>query len=97
MTALCYIFLSSLRGCKSEALLKNHKGSAQSIMDISQINIKELIRDVKKEKTTLKQMLENNMMLLNLQKQILKLQIAEDQERKKKQERENKRRKDEER
>lgn len=66
-------------------------------MDISQINIKELIRDVKKEKTTLKQMLENNMMLLNLQKQILKLQIAEDQERKKKQERENKRRKDEER
>jgi len=47
-------------------------------MDISQINIKELIRDVKKEKTTLKQMLENNMMLLNLQKQILKLQIAED-------------------
>lgn len=66
-------------------------------MDISQINIKELIRDVKKEKTTLKQMLENNMMLLNLQKQILKLQIAEDQKRKKKQERENKRRKDEER
>ena len=40
------------------------------IIDISQINIEELTRDVKKEKVTrlLKQIMESNVMLLNLQK-----------------------------
>jgi len=46
---------------------------ATSIVNISQINIGGLIRDVEKEEAIrlLKQMLENNVMLLNLQKQIL--------------------------
>ncbi len=53
---------------------------ATSIIDISQINIKGLVKYIKEEEATrlLKQMLENNIMLLNLQKQLLKLQIAED-------------------
>jgi len=56
---------------------------AISIIDISQINIEGLIKDVEEEKAMrlLKQVLENNMMLLNLQKQLLKLKVAEDQKR----------------
>jgi len=52
----------------------------QNIVDICQVNIKELIRDVEEEEVTrlLKQIIVNNMMLLNLQRQILKLQVAED-------------------
>ena len=48
----------------------------QNIVDISQVNIKGLIRDVGEKEVTrlLKQIMENNMMLLNLQRQILKLQ-----------------------
>jgi len=63
---------------------------ATSIMDISQINIERLIRDVIEKKRTrlLKQIMENNIMLLNLQKQILELQITEYQKRKRQQERE---------
>jgi len=51
---------------------------AISIVDISQINIEELIRDVREdeEMRLLKQIMENNMMLLNLQRQILELQVA---------------------
>jgi len=51
---------------------------ATSIVDISQINMEELIRDVGGEEATmlLKQMLENSMMLLNLQKQLLELKVA---------------------
>jgi len=43
---------------------------ATSIVDISQINMEGLIRDVEEEKAMrlLKQVLENNVMLLNLQK-----------------------------
>jgi len=50
------------------------------IVNISQVNIRELIRYVEKEKATrlLKQVIKNNMMLLNLQSQILELQVAED-------------------
>jgi len=46
-----------------------------SIVDISQINMEELIRDIREEEVIrlLKQIMENNMMLLNLQKQILEL------------------------
>ncbi len=42
---------------------------ATSIVDISQINIKELIRDIgeKEAMRLLKQVLENNVLLLNLQ------------------------------
>jgi len=52
----------------------------QNIVDISQVNIKGLIRDVGEKEVTrlLKQIMENNMMLLNLQRQILKLQVTED-------------------
>ena len=66
----------------------------QNIVDISQVNIKGLIRDIEKEKETrlLKQIIENNIMLLNLQRQILELQVAEDQERRRKQERKQRRR-----
>ena len=43
---------------------------ATSIVDISQINIEGLIRDVREKEVMrlLKQVLENNVMLLNLQK-----------------------------
>jgi len=52
----------------------------QNIVDVSQVNIKGLIRDIGEEEVTrlLKQIVENNMMLLNPQRQILKLQVAED-------------------
>jgi len=58
---------------------------ATSIVDISQINMEGLIRDMKEEKAMrlLKQVLENNVMLLNLQKQLLELQVVEDQKKKK--------------
>ena len=45
-----------------------------SIINISQMNMKGLIRDVWGK--DLKQIMENNVMLLNLQKQILELQIV---------------------
>ena len=63
---------------------------ATSIVDISQINMEGLIRDVEEEKAMrlLKQVLENNVMLLNLQKQLLELQVAEDQKKRREQERE---------
>jgi len=61
---------------------------ATSIVDISQINMEGLIRDVEEEKAMrlLKQVLENNVMLLNLQKQLLELQVAEDQKKRREQE-----------
>ena len=63
---------------------------ATSIVDISQINIEGLIRDVREEEVMrlLKQVLENNVMLLNLQNQLLELKVAEDQKRRREQERE---------
>ena len=58
-----------------------------------------LIRDIKEEEAMrlLKQVLENNILLLNLQKQVLELQIAEDQKKRREQEREWRRRKYDER
>ena len=55
-----------------------------SIVDISQINIKGLIREVGEEKTTrlLKQVIENNVLILNLQRQKLELQVIKNQKRK---------------
>ena len=69
------------------------------IVDISQINMKGLVRDVGEEKAMrlLKQVLENNIMLLNLQKQLLKLQVAKDQKRRREQKREWRRRENNER
>jgi len=51
-----------------------------SIVDIRQINMEGLIRDIRKEEATklLKHIIENSVMLLNLKRQILELQIAED-------------------
>jgi len=50
------------------------------IVDISQVNMEELIRDVEKEEVIrlLKQILENNVILLNLQKKLLELQAVKD-------------------
>ena len=64
------------------------------IMDINQINIEGLIRDVEEEDTTrlLKHIMENNIMLLSLQRQILELQVAENQKIRRQQEREQRRR-----
>jgi len=49
-------------------------------MDISQINIEELIKNMREEEAMrlLKQIIKNNIMLLSLQRQILELQIVED-------------------
>jgi len=51
---------------------------ATSIFDISQVNMEELIRDVgdKEVMGILKQVMKNNMIILKLQKQLLKLQEA---------------------
>ena len=68
---------------------------ATIIVNISQINMEGLIRDMREEEVMglLKQVLENNVMLLNLQKQLLELKVAEDQKRRREQEREWRRRK----
>ena len=70
-----------------------------SIVDISQVNMEELIIDVREEKVTrlLKQIIKNNVMLLNLKRQILKLQVAKDQKRRRQQEKEQKRKENEKR
>ena len=49
---------------------------ATNIVDISQVNMEELIRDVGKKEAMrlLKQVMENNIMILKLQKQLLELQ-----------------------
>jgi len=68
--------------------------TTNSIVDVSQVNMERLIRDMGEEKAIrlLKQIMENNVMLLNLQRQILELQVAEDQKRRRQQEREQRRR-----
>ena len=60
----------------------------REITDISQINIEEMIRRYGEEETArmMKEIIENNAMMLKLQKQIMELQVAEE-ERKKKQKR----------
>ena len=66
----------------------------QNIMDISQVDIKRLIRDMgeKEETSLLKQIIQNNVMLLNLQRQILELQVVKDQKRKRQQEQKQRKR-----
>jgi len=59
-----------------------------------QISVKELIRDIGEEKAMrlLKQVIENNLMILKLQKQMLKLQEVEKQKKRRDQDREQLRR-----
>ena len=68
---------------------------ATNIIDISQVNMKGLIRDMKEKEAIrlLKQVMENNIMILKLQKQLLELQKAEKQKRRREQEKEWRRRK----
>jgi len=56
---------------------------ATSIVDISQLNTEELIRNVEEGKLMrlLKQVIENNEMILKLQKQVVELQEAEKRKR----------------
>ena len=63
---------------------------ATSIVDISQINMEGLIRDIEEEEVMRlpKQVMENNMIILKLQKQLLKLQEAEKEKRRREEERE---------
>jgi len=63
---------------------------ATSIVDISQINMEGLIRDIEEEEVMRlsKQVMENNMIILKLQKQLLKLQEAENEKRRREEERE---------
>jgi len=70
-----------------------------TIIDISQVNMEELIRNVREEKVTrlLKQVIENNVMLLKLQKQLLELQVAKNQKRRREQEKEWRRKENKER
>ena len=72
---------------------------ATIIVNISQINMEGLIRDMREEEVMglLKQVLENNVMLLNLQKQLLELKVAEDHKRRREQEREWRRKKNDKR
>jgi len=57
---------------------------ATSIVNISHMDIEELIRDVKEGKAMrlLKQIIKNNEMILKLQKQVVELQEVEKRERK---------------
>jgi len=68
-------------------------------MNIRQINMKGLIRNVGEKEATrlLKQIMENNVMLLNLHRKILELQVAKDQKRRRQQEREQRGRENKER
>ena len=54
-----------------------------NIVNISQVNIEGFIRDVEEEKAIrlLKQVMENNIIILELQKQLLELQEAKKQKR----------------
>jgi len=66
-----------------------------TIIDISQVNMEELIRDVREGKVArlLKQVIENNVMLLKL----LELQVAKNQKRRREQEKEWRRKENKER
>jgi len=53
--------------------------------DISQVNMEEIVREYGEEEMTrmMKEIMENNVTMLKLQKQIGKLQIAEEEEKRK--------------
>ena len=75
---------------KEEIFWKNE------MAEISQINMKEMVRKYGEEETVrmMKEIMENNGMMLKLQKQIIELQVAEE-ERKRKQRRRQKEKKQE--
>jgi len=66
--------------------------------DISQVNMEEIVREYGEEEMTrmMKEIMENNVTMLKLQKQIGKLQIAEEEEKRKQVEYRRKERKQEE-
>ena len=71
----------------------------QSIVDISQINMEELIRNIGEKEVTrlLKKVIENNIKILELQKMLVIIMRKNKEERRRKQKRENRRREYEER
>ena len=77
--------------------------STEEIVDISQVNIEEMIREYGKEEVArlMNVIMENNVMMLKLQKQILELQVAAEErkkeERRKQEDRKQRRREYEER
>ena len=77
--------------------------STEEIVDISQVNIEEMIREYDKEEVArlMNVIMENNVMMLKLQKQILELQVAAEErkkeERRKQEDRKQRRREYEER
>ena len=58
--------------------------STEEIVDISQVNIEEMIREYDKEEVArlMNVIMENNVMMLKLQKQILELQVAAEERKK---------------
>ena len=67
---------------------------ATEIININQVNMEELIRDVEKEKATrlLKTVMENNIKILELQKTLVIIMKRNEEERRREQKRENRRR-----
>jgi len=67
--------------------------------DISQVNMEEMIREYGKEEVVrlMKVIMENNVMMLKLQKQILELQVAAKEKKRRQEDREQRRREHEER
>jgi len=67
---------------------------ATNIVDISQVNMEGLIRNIGEEEAIrlLKQIIQNKIMILKLQEQLLELQEVEKQKRRRKQERKWRRR-----
>jgi len=53
--------------------------------DMSQVNMEEMVRKYNKEETVsiMKEIMENNAIMLKLQKQIVELQVAEEEKKKK--------------
>ena len=67
--------------------------------DISQVNMEEMIREYGEEETVrlMNVIMENNVMMLKLQKQILELQVAVEKKKRRQEDREQRRREYEER
>jgi len=69
------------------------KKKRREITDISQINMEEIIRGYGEEETArmMKEIMENNAMMLKLQKQIMELQVVEEERKKKQRKRQEER------
>jgi len=68
------------------------------IADISQVSIEKMIREYSKEEAVrlMKVIMENNMTMLKLQKQILKLQVTAEEKKRRQEDREQRRREEKE-